>query len=133
MNEEIIVKWVCKKCGYVQDGSQHRGGSLTCPKCGGIQEFGFKCAKCGYLAYGKKDEEATYKRICPKCHPENYPKKVSKAELIKSKNVTNLADEPKQSEVDYSYELWLQWYNKLNEADHEKLREMGRDPFDPYR
>ena len=133
MSQDIIIKWVCKKCGYIQDGSQHVQGSLACPKCRGIQEFAFKCAKCGYLAYGEKDKEATYKRICPKCHPEMYPKKISKSELIKSKKVTALADEPKQYEPDYSYELWLQWYNKLNNADHEILREMGNDPFDPYR
>ena len=133
MNKDIIIKWVCKKCGYIQDGSQHISGSISCPKCKGIQEFAFKCAKCGYLVYGEKDKEAIYKRICPKCHPEMYPKKISKAELIKSKNVTTLADEPKRNEPDYSYELWLQWYNKLNNNDHEILRQRGDDPFDPYR
>lgn len=44
--------------------------------------------------------------------------------------VTYLSDQPNRKENE---KKWMEWYNKLDEADHEILRERGEDPYDPWR
>jgi len=53
------------------------------------------------------------------------------AKKIRSSTVTHLSDEP--TSAGHSHALWDEWYSKLDEDDHETLRDQGRDPYDPWR
>ena len=135
--EQKIVCTTCKKLWVPQRGLNN----LTCPYCKKIRSFGFKCTKCGHVV-------ATYygSMICPKCHPELFTEeelswsnpndiaskpRVPLSQKIHNSTVTYLSDEPKGA--DYTQALWMEWYNKLDERDHEELRNRGEDPFDPWR
>lgn len=134
--ESRIVCTGCRKIWKPRVGQN----DLICPDCKKRRSFGFKCTKCGYVAssyYGPK--------VCPRCHPELFTKeelswknpndpetkpKISQAEVIHNKKVTHYSDKPTGN---YSRETWLEWYSKLDEAGHEQLRDLGEDPYDPWR
>jgi hypothetical protein len=44
--------------------------------------------------------------------------------------VTYLSDQPDRSKNE---KKWNEWYSKLDENEHEILRERGEDPYDPWR
>ena len=137
---ECEIRLICTSCKRIWPRG-YRSIDIRCPDCEGFRYHGFRCTKCGYAV-------ATYfgPRICPKCHPELFSEEelllsnpndiaskptISLSQKIRNSKVTNLSDEPKGE--DYTQELWMEWYNKLDEASHEKLRDMGNDPFDPWR
>ncbi|MBQ6696152.1 MAG: hypothetical protein IJN16_05560 [Lachnospiraceae bacterium] len=53
------------------------------------------------------------------------------AQRIHESEVTYLRDRPEGA--DFTRELYDEWYSKLDPDDHETLRDLGQDPYDPWR
>lgn len=142
--EIILICTACKKAWKPEAKSY----TLDCPHCKYERRYGFRCTKCKntYMPTEFKP------RICPDCHPELFAedavirknksvqgfKSISNssvhetlADKIHESKVTHLSDRPRGD--DYTRELYDEWWEKLDPDEHEKLRDLGEDPYDPWR
>ena len=153
--QECEIRVLCPGCKKVWKPNVN-GDIIECPNCHTMRGYGFRCMKCNRAYLPKRFEP----RICPDCHPELFieddttfvnskgvtpmsapkpalaPKPMSAApktlaQRIHESEVTYLRDRPEGA--DFTRELYDEWYSKLDPDDHETLRDLGQDPYDPWR
>lgn len=144
--EMILICTTCKKAQWIKGKSY----KLDCPHCKSIRRYGFRCTKCKHTYMPTEFKP----RICPDCHPELFTEDAvlrknnnvsilgstpisnssahkTLAQKIHESNVTHLSDKPQGT--DFTRELYDEWWEKLDPDEHEKLCDLGEDPYDPWR
>lgn len=93
-----------------------------------IGENAFK--DCGRLTIHAHADSAAERYAKENSIPFRLLSPATLTERIRHNTVTYLSDKPTGK---YSRELYDEWYRKLDKEDHETLRDLGEDPYDPWR